>query len=72
MTYTLERATMEIVVARRKKKSGEGTYLVLMARAEWGTKFLTFDEGVILQIIPSRINHRTLDEKGVVIGKIAE
>ena len=62
---------MEVIVARKPKKSGEGTYLVLMARAEWGMKVLTFDEGVILSIIPSGVDHRALGEKGVVIGKIA-
>lgn len=62
---------MEIVVARKTRKSGDGTYLVLLASAAWGSKVLTYDEGVILSIIPAGVDHRTLTEKGVVIGKIA-
>lgn len=61
---------MEIYVCRRKKKTGEGTYLAMEARAEWGRVLISYDINTILQCIPYGIDHRKLDENGVKIGEI--
>lgn len=63
---------MKLFVCRKKKKNGEGTYLAIEARAEWGKKLISYDSNTILEIIPYGIDHRQLDEIGVEIGYITD
>lgn len=63
---------MKLYTCRKKKKEGEGSYLCIEARAEWGKTVVTFDERVILNLLPFGVDHRTLTAEGVIIGEIKE
>lgn len=60
---------MDIYVCRRLSKSGN-SYLSLEARAPWGIIRLCVEASKILQVIPNKVDHRTLDEKGVKVGRL--
>lgn len=62
---------MELKIYRRTSKAGN-EYLVLEAVADWGRVPLSFDKGNIMQILPAKVNHREITEKGVSIGYIDE
>lgn len=61
---------MDLIIYRRTTKDGQRKYLVLVAEAEWGSVPITYDTKVIMQILPSGVNHREITEKGVPIGVI--
>lgn len=61
---------MKLYICRKPKKNGEGTYLALEARAEWGTILLSFDVAKIMQLMPHGVDHRTLTAEGVQVGEL--
>ena len=63
---------MKIYVARKKSLKTGNNYLVMEARANYGTIPLSFDGKRILEILPYGIDHRAIDEKGIEIGEIKE
>ena len=62
---------MKIQASRRKNAEGR-QYVVLEAVAEWGKVNLTFDGGVISQILPRGVDFRDLNEKPITIGEIKD
>lgn len=63
---------MKLYACRKNKKNGEGNYLCIETRAEWGRMILTFDVKTILQLLPYGVDHRTLTAEGIEIGALYE
>lgn len=61
---------MKLYVCRRMKKDGSGKYLLLEARADWGTVRITYDVATILELLPYGVDHKNLDEVGECIGEL--